>query len=270
MKKFTCMNISVILLIVSFFTFYTQCEPSVDAAAHTKYTINRETIENELTRLNTLNLSCENRAIAEEKLNFMLLTEAERTSLVQASVQTSVSRSFFDFKSCDVPHFRQERDDYCGPATAKQTIHYLTDGVISPTQNALAGYIGWTDEYGSSTAKIQEWLEEQGFMYYRVDVNTLTMRDVVNYVATDLDAYDNPCFGAVAVTEEEKIDGVWPYDTEGHILNISGIYQYEPDYTRSELVFTDPFITWADTTNTTGKHIVSLRNYFSFRRYFLC
>ena len=266
MKKLTSMALSVILVFLFVFAFFAQNEPNVHAEVYTADTAYREAIEDELDRLDTLDLSSESRATAEGKLNFMLLTEAERTAIVQASMP----RSFYDLKKCNVPHFRQERSDYCGPATAKQTIHYLTDGAISPTQDEIAPHVGMTDpgeeegeegSYSASSQLIRNWLEDYGFYYYSVNVSTMSTRDIVNYVVADIGTYDNPCFGGVTANNQAVSSGYWPYYTGGHILNISGIIQYEPDYQNSSLQFTDPYITWADTYNTTGKHYVSLLHY---------
>lgn len=254
------MALSVILVFLFVFAFFAQNEPNVHAEVYTADTAYREAIEDELDRLDTLDLSSESRATAEGKLNFMLLTEAERTAIVQASMP----RSFYALKKCDVPHFRQEERYYCGPATAKQTIHYLTDGAISPTQAEIAPHVGGIGEDGTYSAYsgyIRDWLARYGFYYYSVDVSTMSTRDIVNYVATAVDTYDNPCFGGVTALDQAVSSGYWPYYTGGHILNISGIVQYEPDYQNSSLQFTDPYITWADTYNTTGKHYVSLLHY---------
>lgn len=233
---------------------------SAATAVYDEESLQTLTTEKQLAELNKYtNLSEESRAIAEGKLRFMMMSEAERTAATQA---TMTARGLVAVKICNVPHFRQERSDYCGPATTKQTIHYLTDGAISPTQTQLAGYIHWSDQNGTSSTEMKNWLAKQGYVYYNVPTGTMTIRDIVNYVATGIDAYDYPCFGGIKVTQSQKNSGIWPYKTtDGHILNISGIYQHEPDYEYSVLEFTDPYITWADPNNTSGKHAVEISKY---------
>ena len=89
----------------------------------------------------------------------------------------------------------------------------------------------------------------------------MTTRDIVNYVATGLDAYDYPCFGGVKIASSMVGTGRWRYTTGGHFLNISSIEQYEPDYNNSRLQVTDPFITWVDTSVASGKYSVSVGDY---------
>ncbi len=218
------------------------------------------TAEMQLEELNSdRSVSEAAKTIALEKLNFMMLSEAERTNEVQSKMTT---RSLVAIKMCNVPFFKQEKNYWCGPATAKQTIHYLTKGSYSPTQTQIAGYIGTTTA-GSSSTNIANWLRKQGYYYNSVSVSSMTTRDIVNYVATDLDAYDNPCFGGVKITSGLIGTNRWHYTTNGHILNISGIQQYEPDYNNSLIQVTDPYITWKKPSITSGKYYVSVGDYKS-------
>ena len=207
----------------------------------------------------TTSISKAAREKAMGKINFMLLSEDERTEIVQEATQI---RGLYATKICNVPYFEQQNSYYCGPATAKQTIHYLSGGSISPTQAAIAKVIGTTSSEGSSTTNITNWLKTKGYYYYSVSLNNLTLRDIVNYLATGIDYYNYPGMNGIKITSAmKKDDGCWYYTTNGHILNASGIKQYEPDYQNSKIQLTDPYITIVKPSMTSGKYYVPVDKY---------
>lgn len=260
----TIKRIIVVVLAISVISSFNIITVSADSeiqesglSVYGEESLENLTPEMQLQQLNAnKNISADKKAQATEKLEFMMLTEAERTNVVQSTM----ARSLCAIKTCNVPFYRQEKSYWCGPATTKQTVCYLSKGANNPTQTQIAGYIKTTTA-GSSSTNMANWLKTQGYYYYSVKVSTMTTRDIVNYVATGLDAYDYPCFGGVKITSSMVGTGRWRYTTGGHFLNISSIEQYEPDYNNSRLQVTDPFITWVDTSVASGKYSVSVGDY---------
>ena len=175
----------------------------------------------------------------------MILSEEDKTSLI--------TKNFLEVKtlqnilSLDVPTFKQERTYWCGPATVKQTVHFLSNGTNSPTQTQIAGYIGTTTA-GSSSTYMANWLASHGYYYYSVSTSSMTSRDLVNYSAADLGTYGMPPFGGVAIaTSNLRPSGAthgWMYTTGGHFLNISELWYMEPNYGDSLIYVSDPYIPW--------------------------
>lgn len=185
------------------------------------------------------------------KLAFMELTEAERTAQVVPT--TPMARGFYAYHVLSVQQFEQEYDYWCGPAVAKQTINFLSGGTINPTQYELAVEFDTIRIGGTNSTSINNYLSEMGYPYANVPTATMTTRDLVNYVATGIDAYDSPPFGAIATRNSPYlVDDVhaigWHYQTDGHFINISEIYQMEPEYEDSKFYIVDPYGTWHDAT----------------------
>ena len=204
------------------------------------------------------NLSDEAREKAIEQYEFMTSTSAERTQSVSSQ---AVAREMYNSHWVGIPHYTQETSYWCGPATTKQTIEYVSGGTISPTQSALANSLGTTTA-GTSSVNMAMWLASQGYPYYSVAVS-MTTRDLVNYLVSGIGYYMKPTFGGVAITGSMLSDDGWQYTTGGTLLNVSAIVQYEPDYENSLLQVTDPYIHWVDEDAfPTGRYAVPLLDYY--------
>lgn len=194
--------------------------------------------------LNNPHLSAEELEMVAQKCAFLKLTPEERAAQINGGVQTASTISEI-YVLDGFATFKQENDYWCGPATVKQTIHYLTDGEISPSQAEIAAAIGTTTS-GSSSTRMAKWLAAQGFQYTSIPVKNMTERDLVTYVALDLGTYDRPTFGAVCIPEtairEEGDTLGWYYDTNGHFLNITEVWHREPDIENSLIYVSDPYI----------------------------
>lgn len=211
---------------------------------------------------------------AQEKYDFMKLNEAERTEIVKASAQSRISAQSTNplnvmralppyVELLNVPHFRQQYSHYCGPATTKQTIHFLTGGTISPSQSDIAkpinqGGIGTTTA-GSSSTNMANWIRNKGYYYYSVPVSSMSYQDIENYVYSAIWGYQNPTFGGITVPSNNV--GSWHYPTGGHLLNISAFYYDGVSYHNDMFEFTDPYITWVKPYMTSGKYEISIYEY---------
>ena len=137
----------------------------------------------------------------------------------------------------DVPTFQQEKNYYCGPATVKQTIHFLNGSSNSQSFYAGENDLNNSNKLGTTSNGTDMTRIAPVLRYY-------TGADY-NYVS--IGTYNNWCeqiIGALSTGLPPIIDintknvSAWPYSTSGHFLNISG-YSSNP-YTISVRV-TDPF-----------------------------
>lgn len=207
---------------------------------------------------------------AQEMYDFMKLTESERTAIVKASMQSRLSTQSANtvnimaaalpryVERVNVPHYKQENSYYCGPATTKQTISFLSGGANNPSQTYIAGKIGTTTA-GSSSTNMANWLRTQGYIFYSVPVSSMSYQDIENYVYSAIWGYRNPTFGGITVPSNNL--GSWHYKTGGHILNISAIYYDGVSYHNDMFEFTDPYITWVKPSMTSGKYNISIYEY---------
>lgn len=205
---------------------------------------------------------------AKDKYAFISMTEEERTAYVRSQKAKMIQNSLATrsaayslqlsyMERLPVPHYTQENLYYCGPATAKQTIAFMSDESINPSQSEIAQAIGTTTN-GSSTTSIQKWLAKYGYDFVSVPVASMTVQDLDNYVYSAVSAYQSPVFGAIAVknTTSNLI-----YPTTGHILNISGIMYDGVNDENDQLELTDPYITWVTSIHPTGKYFVPIDEY---------
>lgn len=145
-------------------------------------------------------------------------------------------------KALAVPFFSQENNHYCGPATVKQTVHYLLGE--SPQQDDIAATLD-TNETGTDTNNICDYLNENTAPYYTVlwswaDANVLSQM-----VTSDIDN-NQPIVAHVII----RSTTYWPYTTSGHYMNYNGYAS-----NGATIYVTDPF---ADRYGySTGKYSVS-------------
>ena len=142
----------------------------------------------------------------------------------------------------DVPWFIQPNGYYCGPATVKQTIHFING--TSDTQANIAVAL-LTNEDGTDTNKMCTYLNNNTECYYEVLwwwANASAFSDMVISNTDD----EVPIIGHVIISYA----GDWPYTTGGHYINYNG-------YSENGEVFavTDPFVDRFGDTD--GKYTIS-------------
>ncbi|MCR4695606.1 MAG: C39 family peptidase [Pseudobutyrivibrio sp.] len=118
--------------------------------------------------------------------------------------------------SLPVTHFKQETSYYCGPATTKQTIYYLGGGNYS--QSTLAKELQTTSSgtvMGNIPTIINKHLPGKGYAMRTIPGNQSTY---ASQIYTALTSGKPVVIDIIA----SKSDG-WPYNTNGHFLNISGV-----------------------------------------------
>lgn len=129
-----------------------------------------------------------------------------------------------------VPWYSQEESYYCGPATVKQTIHYING--ISDTQDEIADDLGTSANYGTDTNNMCTYLNNNTDYSYEVLWWWADASAFSNMVISDTDD-DKPIIGHVIISTK----GDWPYTTGGHYINYNG-------YSSSGETFnvTDPYV----------------------------
>ena len=179
------------------------------------------------------------------QIAFMELSENERTASVTSD--TPQSRAFYAYHVLSVQQFNQEDPYYCVPAVMQQTINFLTDGAICPSQNTLATILGTTTtgaNPGTDADQIVPCLAQYSIAYTIVPGDAMTTREIVNYVVTDIESYEKPPIAGIYVPPFAVVEGVhevgWHYQTGGHVINVSEIYQMEPECEESKFYIVDP------------------------------
>ena len=141
--------------------------------------------------------------------------EAEfREWLRQDEINRRNSRSLFSSMTLNISAFQQERGNWCGPATARQVIHFRNGN--APTQTDLAGLIG-THSGGSDVYDVGR---------------VVRLRTGLNYnpghLSTDRDTWVHQIRNSIhnmrpaILTIRTTNIAAFPYNSEGHIVNVSG------------------------------------------------
>ena len=183
--------------------------------------------------------------ILASQLAFMELSESERTALV--SSDTPQSRAFYAYHVLSVQQFNQENEHYCAPAVMQQTINFWTDGLVCPSQDTLAAFLGTVTtgaNPGTDADQIVPCLARYAIPYAVIPGDAMTTREIVNYVVTDIESYEKPPIAGIYVPPFAVVEGVhevgWHYPTGGHVVNVSEIYQMEPECEESKFYIVDP------------------------------
>lgn len=157
-----------------------------------------------------------------------------------------------DSAELPVPVCKQEKGNYCGPATAQQLIR-LFGKDYTTTQDQIAEAIGTTSK-GSELGKITEYIKDSGYAVYWVFKN-LSIEEMHRLIGANISGYYTPPIGRLKFSQV----GNWPYKTSGHFLNVSGY-----DYTNHsdaieecEIRLTDPNIQRVQ-PNSSGSYYVTL------------
>lgn len=120
------------------------------------------------------------------------------------------------YENLNVPHFNQENGHYCGPATVKQTIHYLKGSSL--TQDKYAEKLHTTTD-GSVMENIPSVINSQ--VSLAVGYSKRSIGSKSNYRSSIYTALTQNRPVIIDIKGYQS-DG-WRYDTNGHYLNIAGI-----------------------------------------------
>lgn len=130
----------------------------------------------------------------------------------------------------DVPVYKQETTYWCGPATTKQVMQFLNK--TSPSQTTIANDLG-TNRDGTDMTVIAKYLKNN------TDHDYVYAGGIANDFETWIGAIHSSTKNNVPVVLDIDIDNtsVFPYTTNGHFVNTSGV-----DTTYSSRVrITDPY-----------------------------
>ena len=164
-------------------------------------------------------------------------------------VPPMVRRSKITFEVLSVPYYRQETTYYCGPATAQQTVAYLTGS--KEEQKDIFEIVKAPGEDSKATEgdKLKKYVNS------KQSVNTYALKYPSSASEMSEDIYDDLSRGVpVILWVKVTKGGNWIYNTKGgHFLNASGIN------TGGGLIeLTDPYIMWVeDSPYFTGKYWVT-------------
>lgn len=241
MKKYIKRLICYVITIIIISTFNTvayanteNIEPAGDSMAPSF--ISEEQQKNDI--LNDKNLTKKEKQYHINRLesNHMLDTTNSNYSLITASPIYAATLS--------VPYFKQEQRYYCGPATTKQSMHYLIKS--SPSQASIASDLGTTTD-GTDGLQIVKYLNNNTSYHYIVSSGSdkESMRMNIFYAMTETKA-------PPVLRLKFSQGGSWRYSTNGHFMNASGINDGG-----SRIRVTDPFIGWIDPSST-GSYYVTM------------
>lgn len=143
------------------------------------------------------------------------------------------SRSFSPYKFLSVTTFNQETYYYCGPATLKQTTHYLNG--YSSSQSIIANAVGTTSSNGTEASEMVSYLNEKTTHPYASLWWYANQTAFENTIVSTINE-EIPVVLHMSSSRSDVGDGKWPYTTSGHYMNI---HAYSSGGTT--LYVTDPF-----------------------------
>ena len=184
----------------------------------------------------------------EEILSDTTLTEHQRESAEGKldALKGKMTRGVYPAKTIPVTCFDQSTSYYCGPATTKQTMHYITGK--SDSQDKIAKALNTTTA-GTDGHNIVSYLNaHQTRSNYIIATNPSTS-DFKTKLDVSIRNYNIPPI----VRARFSKTGSWSYPTDGHYMNISGF-----DKNISHVELTDPNIRRANKSNHTGKYYVTI------------
>lgn len=165
------------------------------------------------------------------------------------------TRADISFEVLGVPYYRQEKDYYSGPATAQQTVGYLTGSIES--QDDIFQLVKTDEEDSRAT----EGNKLKNYVNSRQSVNTYGLKYPSSASEMSEDIYDDINRGVpVILWVKLTKGGNWIYKTDGgHFLNATGI-----NTGGSLIEVTDPYIMWVDGSPfVTGKYWVTAEEAYS-------
>ena len=136
-------------------------------------------------------------------------------------------------KTLNVTAFLQDNGHYCGPATVKQTLHYINGN--SSSQSTYATALGTTTA-GTDMTVIPCVLNNNQSSHDYVYSSFSNISTWITYLRSALSA------NVPAIADINTIGSVWPYETTGHFVNLSGLnYDSEDGPGLNTVLVTDPY-----------------------------
>lgn len=193
---------------------------------------------------------------SEKKSKFLKKFEAykelKRKTNNMASIQSTNDPSS---GYISVPYFKQEKNYWCGPATTKQTLQYISGS--SSSQAVIAKAIGTTTD-GSNLSDMVSYLNNNQSNKNYVIV-TDPSEDLIQGIAKVIVDDQAPAIGRLAF----KKGGNWEYSTRGHYLNITGYSNGG-----SSIRVTDPYIGWISPSSSGSYYVTSNEVYIATKDHF--
>jgi hypothetical protein len=154
----------------------------------------------------------------------------------------------FYYKTLNMQTFQQINGYYCGPATVKQTLHYLKGSSL--TQESYASQLGTTTS-GTDMTRIPGVLNNNynGYVYSYIGIGTFY--DWLGKVMYSLDGSRPAVIDIKATTGSN-----WPYTTNGHFLNVSGLEWIDTP----KAMVTDPYIKGLGSNWYTAETVYNVNN----------
>lgn len=137
------------------------------------------------------------------------------------------------YRTISVPSFKQETYYYCGPATIKQVVHFLTGS--SQSQATYASQLGTTPNAGSVFSLVDDILNnnQKKVVYHYGSIGTYD--NWANTIKRSLEKNHPPILDLqISPSYMPKYSSV----VQGHILNVSGINTTTVPF---QVRLTDPF-----------------------------
>lgn len=196
------------------------------------------------------------------------LSEEDKSNFIKklTDMQISPIISSVTSKVLSVPYYKQETGYYCGPATTKQTLQFVKGS--SPSQSTIAKILGTTQSNGTDGTKIVSYLNASQNKINYVISKPKSHDNFTSTINTALRSYNS---APIIRIKHTKTEG-WPYNTNGHYLNISG-QKMSGSTIMHQL--TDPYIQWINTSNSSGKFYIKsslvykgIQNHFAKHFYF--
>lgn len=221
----------------------------------------------EVTKSNEIKFAISEGLILDESLsleeqlalisNSTILTEKQKSQAISKinftkqinTLQYGQTRASTVTYNCTVsiPYFKQNNSYYCGPATTKQSMHYLTGS--SQSQSSIASALGTTTA-GTDGNNMVTYLNANQSNVYYMAIYPYSQASMEDLVYRGLTSYGTAPILRLKMTTSQG----WPYNSTGHFMNVSG------QYTVSGAVkyqVTDPYIQYVNSSETDGKYRIS-------------
>lgn len=207
-----------------------------------------------------LNENLSNEEQIEVILNSKILSEKQKSQAVDKLKFTNSVMKANDFFLLDttvynftaaIPYFKQQNSYYCGPATTKQSLHYISG--TSPTQSVIANGLGTTTA-GTDGAMIVTYMNANQSEVYYIDITPANEADMASRIYRGMSFYGSAPILRLKMTTGQG----WDYASSGHFMNASGIYSSAYSTTGAlQYEVTDPYIQYIDQSETDGKYRIS-------------
>ncbi|MCL1883708.1 MAG: hypothetical protein FWF81_08160 [Defluviitaleaceae bacterium] len=191
-------------------------------------------------------------------INRLINPESSMSSIPDSILLIAGNRAIARSGELWVQHFPQQRNNWCGPATALQSLNFWNRTAASRyTQSAIAAGWGIQDRGGIDLASIIAFVNARTGSWRYINRGFVTNRSAIDtHLRHAIQGY-----GSTPIVRIESVAG-WPYNTEGHFLNVSGIRTSSGSVTDVRL--TDPYAgtPWFQPNNNHGTFWVNFDTFF--------